>query len=168
MLVVLLIMILKLKENQMAPNDPTQPASTDALMQVLLRLLQQVVEPPPPPPPVATDINAVIAELLRTLQGGKPLALPAPTVIEQEQPKKPVAAAPSSSTTSTVVKNGVGGLLGLLATAATWFNGGIGADAAVNTGLGVIAGGALNAYAPLINIGLGFVSRLVKGFRAAA
>ena len=155
----------------MAPIDPTGQSDTAKLLAQLLQQLLQgsgqpaLPPPPPPPPPVQPDLSALLAVLLGQLTG-KPIALPPPVIDQPPVAKPPPVVVPPTSTASTVVKNAAGGLLGIVGALLGWQNGVIADTTAINAGLGVIAGGALNAYAPLINIGLGFVSRLVQGFRA--
>lgn len=115
-----------------------------------------------------SDIMATWVEiepLLRALAGStaRPPTQQPPT----EQPPKPPAETPPVETTgSAVAKNAAGGILGVLGAIAGWYNGGLSDTAAVNTGLAAIAGGALSAYSPLINIGLNVASRLFQGWAA--
>lgn len=108
---------------------------------------------------VTEAVQAAMPQIIAAVrQGLGPIALP--PVAQPAQPAPPAVDPPPDTTASTVAKNAAGGLLGLLATFATWYNGGISDVTAINTGLGAIAGGALSAYSPLINLGLRLFSRV--------
>ena len=157
-LIVLLLIILKGKT--MANESGTQP-DLDKLIQALLGALGgkpiTPPPPPPPPPPVAPDINALIAALLASLQGGKPILLPAPTVIDQSPaPVKP----PVKDATATPIMQKpsvrIGIIGGLISAAATYFSGGLippGIGEMVTAAFGITAGaGSTSIFGSIKNM----------------
>lgn len=160
----------KAPEPQMPPEvfPPGQPMPGQQPQIDWNTILQQVVQAAAPALQQAAQaaIQAAMPTIIGAVQQrlGVPLQLPGTVVVQPAQTQQ--AAPPSSSTASTVAKNAAGGLLGIVGALLGWQNGVFSDTTAINTGLGVIAGGALNAYAPLINIGLGFVSRLAQGWKA--